>query len=38
MVHEAAGHVLAMAGVALGHHGGWLKALLVISTTDSCSW
>jgi hypothetical protein len=24
-VHEAAGHVLAVAGVALGHHGGWLE-------------
>jgi len=24
-VHQAAGHVLSVTGVALGHHGGWLK-------------
>jgi hypothetical protein len=27
-----------VAGIALGHHGGGFKALLVISATESCSW
>jgi hypothetical protein len=46
-VHEAACHVLAMAGVALGHHGGWLEGavgdfshgqLLVVGLLSRNDW
>jgi hypothetical protein len=46
-VHEAAGHVLTMAGIALGHHGGWLEGavgdlghrqLLVVGLLSRDDW
>jgi len=37
-VQHTTGHVLAVTGIAFHHLVGWLKARLVISATESCSW